>query len=86
MSESGRLRQGGTVIISVVIGTDGKTSEIKVFKSSGNDVLDEKVAHAMEHYLYIPGSINGQVVPMRILISWYIESSLGMAFPTILHP
>lgn len=87
MAQSARLQHmSGTVILSVVIGTDGRTSDIKVQTSSGKQKLDEDVAHAMEHYIYIPGTIDGQPVPMRVLISWHVDGMLNMAFPKILHP
>jgi TonB family protein len=57
----------GSVVLSVVIGTDGKAHDINVVKHLGGG-LDEKAVEAVQMWSFNPGQKNGQLVKVRAQI------------------
>jgi TonB family protein len=67
-SEQARAdKVAGTVVLNVVIGTDGLAHDITVVKGVG-DGLDEKAMEALTKWHFQPGSLNGQAVAVRAVI------------------
>jgi TonB family protein len=57
----------GTVILSVVIGTDGQATDLQLVKSLGFG-LDEKAAEAVSQWHFSPGQKDGTPVPVQATI------------------
>jgi periplasmic protein TonB len=57
----------GTVVLSVVVGTDGLAHYINVVKGIGNG-LDEKAVEAVQKWSFEPGVKDGQPVDVRASI------------------
>lgn len=57
----------GTVLLSVVIGTDGQAHYINVVKGIGSG-LDEKAVEAVQKWSFEPGMKDGQPVDVRASI------------------
>ena len=57
----------GTVLLSVVVGTDGLAHYINVVKGIGNG-LDEKAVEAVQKWSFEPGLKDGQPVDVRASI------------------
>ncbi|MEZ5564798.1 MAG: energy transducer TonB [Gammaproteobacteria bacterium] len=73
---SRRLGEEGSVIISVLVGADGKVQDAKVQKSSGFARLDEAaLKHALRAWRFTPGSEDGKAVAMwnSIKVTFKIE-------------
>jgi TonB family protein len=65
--DAGANQTGGTVILSCVIGGDGKTEEIHVVKSLGMG-FDANAIDAVSKWVFKPGMRNGVPVPVRATI------------------
>lgn len=65
--EARRKKISGDVQISLVVGTDGSPSEVKVVRGLGYG-LDEKAVQSISHYHFKPATRNGQPVAVRIYI------------------
>lgn len=62
---SRRLGEEGSVILQVMVGTDGKVQEAKVQSSSGFPRLDEAaLKHALRAWRFNPGTEDGKPVAM----------------------
>lgn len=62
---SRRLGEEGSVILQVMVGTDGKVQEAKVQTSSGFPRLDEAaLKHALRAWRFNPGTEDGKPVAM----------------------
>jgi TonB family protein len=57
----------GTVLVQVVVGTDGLAHDINVIKGIGGG-LDEKAVEAVQKWHFNPGMKEGQPVPVRASI------------------
>ena len=57
----------GTVMLSIVVGTDGLAHDIKLLKSLGFG-LDEKAAEAVSQWQFKPGTSGGVPVPVSATI------------------
>ncbi len=55
----------GTVVLWLVVGADGKPSNIKVSRSVGHG-LDEEAIEAVKRWKFEPATLNGQPVPVMI--------------------
>ena len=55
----------GTVLLSLIVGIDGKTREIKVIKGLGSG-LDEAAIKALAACRFKPGKRNGMAVAVRL--------------------
>jgi TonB family protein len=60
-------RLAGTVVLSIVIGTDGLAHDIQVGRGLGLG-LDEKAAEAVGKWTFQPGAKDGQPVPVAATI------------------
>jgi TonB family protein len=56
-------KYSGSVLLSLVVNTDGKADDIKVLRGAGMG-LDEKAIEAVQKWTFRPGKSNG--VPMRV--------------------
>ena len=65
--EASAAKVEGTVVLQVVIETDGLAHEINVVKGIGNG-LDEKAVEAIQKWTFIPGTKDGSPVPVRASI------------------
>jgi len=61
--EARKAKYSGSVILSIVVNTDGRAADIKVVKSLGMG-LDEKAIEAVRKWLFRPGMNKG--VPVRV--------------------
>jgi TonB family protein len=62
-----RTKMHGTVLLSVVVGSDGMAHDVRVVKSLGGG-LDEKALEAVRSWRFRPGRRNGVPVPVRAQI------------------
>ncbi len=68
-SRSRDLGEEGTVIITILIGTDGKVKEAKISKSSGFSLLDgSALATVKEKWQFKPGTRNGKPIESRVRV------------------
>lgn len=65
--EARAAKYSGSVMLQVVVGTDGKADVIDVIRSVGMG-LDEKAVEAVQKWTFRPGVLNGVPVPVRALI------------------
>jgi protein TonB len=65
--EARKAKYSGTVVLSVIVDTEGKAREIKVLKSLGMG-LDEKAVEAVEKWKFKPGMKAGAPVNVRAQI------------------
>lgn len=63
--ESRRLREEGTVVLSVLLGVDGTVAEIRVARSSGHRRLDDAALSAVRRWRWRPTMRNGVAVQQR---------------------
>jgi periplasmic protein TonB len=59
-SSSERLGESGRVVLSLLVGTDGKVTDSKVETSSGFPRLDEAARSALSLCKFTPGTVDGQ--------------------------
>ncbi|WP_415887574.1 energy transducer TonB [Neptuniibacter sp. QD29_5] len=57
-----RKRQQGTVLLRVLVGPQGRNLEVKLYKSSGYESLDEAAIEAVKGWQIEPAMIDGQRV------------------------
>ncbi len=72
-SASRRLGEEGSVTLAVLVGSDGKVTDVKVEKSSGFPRLDEAaVKQVPRSWRFIPGSVDGKPEAMwySIIVTW----------------
>lgn len=60
---SERLGETGTVLLQLLVGTDGKVTESKIEKSSGFPRLDKAAQDALSRCRFTPGEVNGVPAP-----------------------
>jgi protein TonB len=65
--EARKAKYSGSVMLSIVVNTDGKAEQIKVVKSLGMG-LDEKAIEAVQKWRFLPGKNKGTAVPVRAQI------------------
>ena len=61
--EARKAKYSGSVMLSIVVGTDGLASDVQVVKSLGMG-LDEKAIEAVKKWRFKPGLNKG--VPVRV--------------------
>jgi|GEM_PF-1503395 len=67
--EQARRRQlEGTVMLEVLVSTEGKVGELIVHGSSGHRPLDEAALQAVRRWLFEPGCRGGVPMAMKILV------------------
>ena len=57
---SERLGETGTVLLQLLVGTDGKVSDSKIEKSSGFERLDKAAQQALSRCKFEPGEVDGK--------------------------
>jgi TonB family protein len=65
--EARKAKYSGSVMLSIVVNTEGKAEEIKVVKSLGMG-LDEKAIEAVQKWRFKPGMNSGKPVKVRAQI------------------
>jgi len=66
--EAREARRQGVCVLSLIVGVDGKTSNIIVTKKLGMG-LDEKAVEAVSKWRFEPGRRNGRLVPTHLTLS-----------------
>lgn len=64
-TESRRLREQGTVVLAVIVGTDGRVQSISISRSSGFARLDDAARDAVKGWRWEPLIRNGVAVQVR---------------------
>ncbi|MCD0257586.1 energy transducer TonB [Xanthomonas melonis] len=59
---------GGTSVLRVVIGTEGKPTDVSVTQSSGQPVLDEAAQKRVREWQFKPATRDGKAVPQTIQV------------------
>jgi protein TonB len=67
--ESRRKKEQGTVVLRLVIGTDGRVEEVSIAQSSGFDRLDQAALQAARSWRWQPMTRGGQPVQVRGVMS-----------------
>ncbi|MCJ2184421.1 energy transducer TonB, partial [Novosphingobium sp. 1949] len=67
--ESRRAHEQGTVQLLVLVGTDGRVSEISLASSSGSDRLDKAALRAVRHWRWMPTLRGGVAVLVRGIVT-----------------
>jgi protein TonB len=57
-----RLRVEGTVLLNVLVGTDGRVREVKVLEADGGKLLSPAAVDAVRQWTFSPATRNGQPV------------------------
>jgi len=57
---SERLGEAGSVVVAMLVGTDGKVSDSRVQTSSGYPRLDEAARKGLSRCRFTPGTVDGQ--------------------------
>ncbi|MFC3713005.1 energy transducer TonB [Sphingoaurantiacus capsulatus] len=63
--ESRRRREQGTVMLSLLLGEDGRVAEIEIARTSGHRRLDEVALAAVRRWRWLPTVRNGRPVQVR---------------------
>src|SRR5208283_109803 len=58
----------GRVVLSLVVGADGKTSEVNVVRGLGYG-LDQAAIDAVQQWRFLPGTFQGEPVPVEINVT-----------------
>lgn len=66
--ESRRQREQGTVVLSLVLGTDGAVEQISINRSSGFSRLDDAALHAVRRWRWEPVVRGGAPVKVRGIV------------------
>jgi TonB family protein len=66
--ESARKREYGTVVLRVLVDTQGKPAQIQIERSSGYPRLDSAALKCVEKFLFHPHEVNGVSQPAQVLI------------------
>lgn len=67
-TESRRLREQGVVVLRVILGPDGRVSDIHISKSSGHYKLDQAALSAVRRWRWSPTLKNGTPVSVKGLV------------------
>jgi protein TonB len=66
--ESQRRREHGTVVLRVLVDTEGRPAQIRVERSSGFERLDSAAREAVAKFLFRPYEVDGVARPAQVLI------------------
>jgi protein TonB len=66
--ESQRRREHGTVVLRVLVDTEGRPAQIRVERSSGFERLDSAAREAVAKFRFRPYEVNGIARPAQVLI------------------
>jgi protein TonB len=67
--ESRRKKEQGTVLLRLLIGTDGRIAQISIAQSSGYERLDQAALQAIRNWRWQPMIRDGQAIEVRGLYS-----------------
>lgn len=67
--DSRRKHEEGTVVLKVVLGTDGQVSDISVSRGSGSDRLDQAALSAVRKWRWKPVVRNGEAVMVEGMVT-----------------
>ncbi|WP_369981358.1 energy transducer TonB [Xanthomonas bundabergensis] len=59
---------GGKAVLSVVVGVQGKATDVKLVNSSGQPKLDASAQQRVREWIFKPATRNGQAVPWTIQV------------------
>jgi periplasmic protein TonB len=65
---SNRLHEEGKVLLSVLVGTDGKVEKVDLKKSSGFDRLDRAALATVPGWRFVPGRRAGVPEAMWVIV------------------
>ena len=65
--EARKNKWQGTVLLRIIVGTDGRAHDISVIQSLGMG-LDEKAIEAVKTWRFEPGRNLGQAVPVEVAV------------------
>jgi TonB family protein len=60
-----KLKLRGTVLLYLVVGTDGRSHDVRVVRSLGHG-LDEEAVKAAQQWKFTPGANHGTPVPVEL--------------------
>jgi len=72
--EASAAKIEGTVVLSVIVGTDGLAHDINVIKGIGSG-LDEKAVQAIQKWHFAPGTKDGEPVQVKAQIEVNFHTS-----------
>jgi protein TonB len=58
----------GTVLLEVLVGREGEVKDLRLFESSGHDVLDHAAMKAVMQWAFDPGMRGDEPVEMRVKV------------------
>jgi protein TonB len=58
----------GTVVLEVLVGREGRVSDLRVLQSCGHAVLDEAAADSVRSWLFDPGKLDAEPVEMWVRV------------------
>lgn len=67
--EARQLHEQGTVILKLLLSTDGQVSEVSIAMSSGSDCLDQAALNAVRKWRWKPPTRNGETVPVLSMVT-----------------
>ena len=67
-AELGCTGVGGTSVLKVVVGIEGKPTDVTLISSSGNSQLDDSAAMRVREWKFKAATRNGQPVPTTIQV------------------
>ena len=67
-AELGCTGVGGTSVLKVVVGIEGKPTDVTLISSSGNSLLDDSAAMRVREWKFKAATRNGQAVPTTIQV------------------
>ena len=69
--DADRARRGvqGAADVEIVISTEGKVSLARILNSTTDDLLDEAALEAVRQWIFEPGSLRGELVPVRAIVT-----------------
>lgn len=59
---------GGTVVLSLTVGTEGRPTQVRLVRSSGQQALDAAAQEGVRSWKFNPATRNGQPVPQTIQV------------------
>jgi protein TonB len=63
-----RRQYEGTVILEVLVGTDGRVMDLRVNRSSGHGILDRSAAKDVKQWRFMPARKGGRAVEMWVKV------------------
>ena len=69
--DADRARRGvqGAADVEIVISTEGIVSLARILNSTTDETLDEAALEAVRQWVFEPGSLDGELVPVRAIVT-----------------